>query len=411
MSKELQQTINDLGAAFEEFKKTNDQRLTAKAEGGAVGELEGKLDAINTKMNELTALKTQLEALEVKTNRIGNPGSGGDDGDPEKAQAIHEHKTAFDRYFRKGDASGLRALEQKALSVGTDPSGGYTVHAEIERAIDRVMGSFGAMRSECTVMPINTSEYKRYVGQGGATSGWVGETQSRTDTATPTLEELVFNTKELYAQPKTTQELLDDSIINVADWLGEEVGIEFAEQEGDKFLNGDGIKQPRGLLTYTTVANASYTWGKIGFIKTGVNGAFAATPDGGDALINLVHSLKRGYRANAKFMMNDLTFAQVRLLKDNDGNYLWRPGLAEGAPETLLGKPVVIDDFMPDIATNSLSIIFADFKRAYRIVDRIGVRVLRDDLTDKPYVKFYTTKRVGGGINHYEAVKVLKFAA
>lgn len=410
MSTELKETIVNLGAAFEEYKKTNDARIAAKAEGGAVGELEAKLAAIDQKMTALGALKTQLEALETKANRIGNPNGG--DQDPERNEALKAHKKGFERYFRKGDADGLRELEQKALSVDTDPSGGYTVHAEIEAGIDRVIGNFGAMRSICAVTPIGTGEYKRYVSQGGATSGWVGERETRTETNTPTLEELVFNAKEFFAEPRTTQQLLDDGTLNIGAWLADEVGIELAEQEGDKFLNGDGVKQPRGLLTYPTVANASYTWGKIGFIKTGANGAFAAAPNGGDALIDLVHSLRRGYRANARFLMNDLTFAAVRKLKDSDGQYLWRPGLEPGAPETLLGKPVEIDDFMPDsTATNALAIAFGDFMRAYRIVDRVGIRVLRDDLTTKGFVKFYTTKRVGGGINHYEAVKLLKFAA
>jgi HK97 family phage major capsid protein len=403
---ELKETIDELASVFHEFKKTNDTRLKAVEEGGAVGDLEGKLVAINEKMSELTDVKTKLEALETKSNRI--PGGGQEDG--EKAANVAAHVKGFNQYFRKGTIDGLRELEQKALSVGTDPSGGYTVHAEIEKSIDRIMGDFGAMRSLCTVMPITTSEYKRFVCLGGATSGWVGETQSRSETDTPALAELAFNVKELYSEPKTTQELLDDSIANIADWLADEVGVEFAEQEGDKFLTGNGVKQPRGLLTYPVVDNDSWSWGKIGSVNSGAAGAFAVAPNGGDALIDLTHALKRGYRANASWLMNDLTLAEVRKLKDSNGAYLWRPGIEAGAPETLLGKPIEIDDFMPDVAANSLSIAFGDFKRAYRIVDRVGVRVLRDDLTEKGFVKFYTTKRVGGGINHYEAVKFMKFA-
>ncbi len=404
--KELKDTINELASVFHEFKKTNDSRLQAIEEGGAVGDFEGKLDVINEKMSELTDVKTKLEALETKANRI----AGGGQANAERAADIAAHAKGFDQYFRKGNDAGLRELQQKALSVGVDASGGYTVHAEIEKGIDRVMGDFGAMRSLCTVMPIMTGEYKRYVSLGGGASGWVGETEARVETGTPTLAELVFNAKELYAEPRTTQQILDDSIEDIGGWLADEVGVEFAEQEGDKFLTGDGVKQPTGLLTYPTVANASWSWGNIGVINSGAAGAFVAAPNGGDALIDLVHALKRGYRANANFLMNDLTLATVRKLKDSNGAYLWRPGLEAGAPETLIGKPIEIDDFMPDIAANSLSIAFGDFKRAYRIVDRAGIRVLRDDITTKGYVKFYTTKRVGGGINHYEAVKFMQFA-
>lgn len=403
---ELKKTIDELASVFHEFKKTNETRLKAVEDGGAVGDLDGKLVAINERMSELTDIKTKLDALETKSNRI--PGGGQQDG--EKAADIAAHVKGFNQYFRKGEIGDLRELQQKALSVGVDASAGYTVHAEIEKGIDRVMADFGAMRSLSTVMPIGTDEYKRYVSQGGAVSGWVGETEARTETGTPTLGELVFNAKEIYAEPRTTQRLLDVSIEDIGGWLAEEVGIEFAEQEGDKFLTGDGAKQPKGLLTYPTVANASWSWGNIGVINSGAAGSFVAAPSGGDALVDLVHSLKRGYRANASFLMNDLTLAAVRKLKDSDGSYLWRPGLEAGQAETLLGKPVEIDDFMPDIAADSLSIAFGDFKRAYRIVDLVGIRVLRDDITEKGFVKFYTTKRVGGGINHYEAVKFMKFA-
>ena len=403
---ELKKAIDELASVFHEFKKTNETRLKAVEEGGAVGDLDGKLAAINERMSELTDTKTKLDALETKSNRI--PGGGQEDG--EKAADIAAHIKGFDQYFRKGQIGDLGELQQKALSVGVDASGGYTVHAEIEKGIDRVMADFGAMRSLSTVMPISTGEYKRFVSQGGAVSGWVGEEDTRPETGAPTLAELVFNAKELYAEPRTTQTLLDDSIEDIGAWLGEEVGIEFAEQEGDKFITGNGVKQPKGLLTYPTVANASWTWGNIGVINSGAAGNFAAAPNGGDSLVDLVHSLKRGYRANASFLMNDLNLAAVRKLKDSNGNYLWRPGLEPGQSETLFGKPVEIDDFMPDIAADSLSIAFGDFKRAYRIVDRKGIRVLRDNITEKPYVKFYTTKRVGGGINHYEAVKFMKFA-
>lgn len=405
MTTDVQKVIEKFGAAFDEYKKVNDERIEALEKGEGAGYHEDKLKLINDELNELQKLKDRFDDLETKTNRI--PGGGSHEEDIAKA----EHKDGFENYFRKGEATGLGELQKKALSVDTDSSGGYTVYAEIEQAIDRIMGDFGAMRSLSTVTSIGVAEYKRFVSAGGATSGWVGEKETRTETGTPTLEELVFNAKELYAEPQTTQQILDDSALNIPAWLADEVGIEFAEQEGDKFLTGNGIKQPRGLLTYPTVANASWSWGNIGIINTGAAGAFVAAPNGGDALVDLVHALKRGFRANGRFLMNDLTLAQVRKLKDSDGAYLWRAGLESGVPSTLLGYPVETDDFMPDMVADSLSIAFGDFMRAYRIVDRVGIRVLRDDITKKGFVKFYTTKRVGGGINNYQAVKFLKFAA
>ena len=404
-SVELKETIQNLGVAFTEFKAANDARLEKLEDGQSTNELESKLANVSAALDDLRDQKERLEALETKNNRIG--GGQGAEGGSEQDIA---YKNAFDGYFRKG-RDRLDELQQKALSIGVDASGGYSVHAEIDTEIDRVSADFSPMRGLANVMKINSSEYKRYISLGGAASGWVGETDARPETATPTLAELVFNAKEVYAEPRTTQWLLDDSIINIAQWLSDEVGIEFAEQEGDKFIRGDGVKQPEGLLTATTVDNDSWSWGNIGTINSGAAGAFVAAPNASDALIDVQHALKRGFRANATWLLNDLTLASVRKLKDSDGNLLWRPGIEVGQPETLLGKPVETDDFMPDMAADSLSIAFADFKRAYLIVDRIGVRVQRDDVTLKGYIKFYTTKRVGGGINNYEAAKFLKFAA
>lgn len=404
---ELKTKLAEIGAAFHEFKKANNAEIEALKKSGTGGDAREQVEAINTKLTELTterkALEDRIADMETKANRIK-----GTQGEVSAEQL--EHKTAFDGYFRKGTVADLADLQKKALSVDSDPSGGYTVHAEIETAIDRVMGDMSPMRRLATVRSIGSGEYKKFVNVGGATSGWVGERQTRSETNTPSLEELVFNAKELYAEPRTTQQLLDDSIIDIGGWLADEVGIEFAEQEGDKFIAGDGIKQPRGLLNYPTVANTSYAWGKLGFVPSGAAGDFVAAPNGGDALINLVHALKRGYRTSASFLMNDLTLARVRKLKDSDGNYLWRPGLEQGKPDSLLGYASETDDFMPDVAANAFSIAFGDFKRAYLIVDRVGIRVLRDDITLKGYVKFYTTKRVGGGVQNFEAVKLMKFA-
>jgi HK97 family phage major capsid protein len=214
---------------------------------------------------------------------------------------------------------------------------------------------------------------------------------------------------ELYAMPAATQTLLDDAIVNVDQWIAEEVESAFAEQEGAAFVNGDGTDKPKGFLAYPSVADASWAWGNIGVLNTGVAGAFAAS-NPSDVLVDLVYALKAGYRQNASFVMNRKTQAAVRKFKDSTGNYLWQPPASAGAPATLLGFPLVEAEDMPNIANNAVSIAFGDFRRGYLVVDRAGVRILRDPYSAKPYVLFYTTKRVGGGVQDFAAIKGLKFA-
>lgn len=402
---DIKTVLADLQKAFHEFKAENDNRLKEiQSKGAADPLLSEKVDKINAEISQISALKAQLEQLETVIAR--NDLKGGGNHEIDKAKA--EHAKAFDRFFRKGVDAGLGDLEVKAgLKSGSDPDGGYFVPEQMERAIDRIAETVSAMRRLSTVMRISTDTYKKLVNVGGAGSGWVGETGTRGETNTPTLKEIAINAKELYANPAATQTLLDDSAVNIEQWLAGEVNIEFAEQEGDAFVNGNGVEKPKGILNYTTVANASYAWAKVGYITTGGAATFADP----DRLIDLQHSLKSIYRNGAVFLMADATLAHCRKFKDGDGNYIWRPGLEAGAPSTLLGKPVEIDDNMPVIAANAFPVAFANFKRAYLIVDRVGVRVLRDPYTNKPYVHFYTTKRVGGGLVMYEAIKLLKVAA
>jgi HK97 family phage major capsid protein len=412
MTPELKAAIDDLGNTFEQFKTANDQRLDQIEKSGRADPLlEEQVNKINGAVTDLQKVKDQVDNIEAKVNR-GEFGGGGA-GEDATAKAKAEHRKAFDGYFRKGaNAELLPELEvNAALTTQVDEDGGYTVHEEMDAEISRELATVSAMRSICRVRAIGSSEFKRYHNVGGVTSGWVGEEEDRNgNDGTPKLIELAFNAKELWAEPITTQAMLDDSSLNIEQWLADEVGVEFAEQEGDKFLTGNGVKQPRGLLTYATKAKGTEKFGEIGFVTSGANGAFAAS-NPGDALISLQHALKAGYRANARWLMNDLTVEEVRKLKDADNNYLWRAGLTEGAPDLLLSKPISYDDNMPVMAANSLSIAFGDFNRAYLIVDRMGVRVIRDAITKKGYVKFYTTKRVGGGMNDSNAVKVMKFAA
>jgi HK97 family phage major capsid protein len=244
----------------------------------------------------------------------------------------------------------------------------------------------------------------------GPASGWIGETAERVQTTTPTLDALSFPAMELYAMPAATATLLDDSAVNIDEWIASEVELTFAVQEGAAFVNGDGTNQPKGFLQYTTVANSSWSWGNLGYIASGAAGAFAAS-NPSDALIDLIYALKAGYRQNGNFVMNRKTQAAIRKFKDSGGAYLWQPPAQAGGRASLMTFPLIEAEDMPDIGANALSIAFGDFRRGYLIVDRVGVRVLRDPYSAKPYVLFYTTKRVGGGVQDFDAVKLMKFAA
>lgn len=399
--------LTQINVAFEAFKTEHNEELAGVKAGMADVVKTEKVDRINadiTKMNtEFDKLNAQIAAIKL--------GGGGSDVDPDKA----EHAQAFNKFFRKGVDAGLSDLEIKAkLNTQSDPDSGYLVPVEMETAIDRVLGTVSTVRSLARSMNISTDTYKKLINVGGTSSGWVGESEARGETNTPKLREIAINTAELYANPASTQKALDDASIDIAAWLAEEVSIEFAEQEGAAFVNGSGVNQPRGILSYDKVANASYAWGKTGFIVSGKAAAFAdasATVSPADAFIDLHYALKQGYRTNASFLMSDLTMGKVRKFKDAEGAFIWAAPSGTAEVATILGKPTYTDDNMPAVGANNFPIAFGDFNRAYMIADRIGIRVLRDPFTSKPNVLFYTTKRVGGGITNFEAIKLMKISA
>jgi HK97 family phage major capsid protein len=401
-NREIKQAFDEFLRAFDAFKGANDERLDALEKRSTDVVTDEKVDRINRALDE------QKRALDELTLQSSRPIIGGE----RKAAPYQtrERKQAFDRYVRKGDAGGLDALELKALSAGSGPDGGYTVPLEIETTIDRVLAKASPIRSIATVRQIGANVYRKPITTTGAATGWVGETDSISQTNTPVLAALDFPAMELYAMPAATQTLLDDSQVDIEQWLADEVQIVFAEQEGAAFVNGDGTNKPTGFLHSTTVADASWSWGNLGYIASGADGAFASS-NPSDALINLAYAPKQGYRANGRWVMNRKTESTVRKFKDTTGTYIWQPGLSAEQPATLFGYPVTEVEDMPDIASNSLSIAFGDFARGYLVVDRIGVRVLRDPYSAKPYVLFYTTKRVGGGVQNFEAIKLMKFAA
>jgi len=371
----LDAAFDDFMEAFEAFKDVNDRRLD---------EIERKLTAdvvTRDKMDRINrAMDEQKKALDQLVLKKARPALGRPDGpSPEAA----EHKAAFDAYIRRGDEAGLRELEAKAFSAGTGADGGYLVPPETDTEIGRRLSVVSPIRSLATVRQVSGAVLKKPFSPAGLTAGWVAETASRPQTATPQLSELSFPTMELYAMPAATQALLDDAAVDIEAWISGEVDIVFAEQEGTAFTTGDGTNKPKGILSYTTVAEASWTWGNIGYIASGAAGAFKSTGPS-DALIDTIYAVKAGHRQNAHFLMNRKTQGEIRKFKDADGNYLWRPPASAGQPASLMGFPIAEAEDMPDIGANSLSIAFGDFRAGYLVVDRMGVRVLRDPYSAKP---------------------------
>ena len=400
---EIKRAVDDLGQAFETFKEANDLRAKAKPGRGDVV-LDQKVDRLS---RDVSALQGNVDRLFVAAGRPAVASMRRDD------PAITEHKAAFfDRFVRKGIETGLQALEAKALSTGTDADGGYAVPEALDSSIEKLLLEASPIRSVANVVQIGTSAYKKLVNLGGATSGWVGESDARAETDTPQFSEVAPPLGEIYANPAATQAMLDDAYFNVEDWLAEELTTEFAAQEGTAFVTGNGTNKPKGFLSYTATDEVDGTraFGSLQYVPTGVAGDWPAS-DPTDILLDLVYALRAGYRTSAAFVMNTNLVAEIRKFKDAEGNYLWRPGLADGQPPSLLGYRAIEVADMPDKAADSLSVAFGNFERGYTVTDRMATRILRDPFTNKPFVHFYATKRVGGGVVNSEAIKLLKFAA
>ncbi len=396
----LEQTIQKLGEAFEEFKKTNDERLAKMEKGLPTGDLDTKLTQINQGISALDATKKELDEALKKMQRTGLGGDGNG-----VRQEVKEHQQAFGKFLRKGDDDGLQELEKKALQIAVGEDGGFAVPDTLDQQIMQMERDEVTMRTLCNVIQLGNENYKKLVNLGGAGSGWVGEDENRPETDSPKLSEVALHYGEIYANPAATQKTLDDVFFNAEAWLAQEVAQAFAEQENAAFIHGNGTKKPKGLLAYATSAQAdkSRPFGTLQHIMSGA--AAAINPD---QLISLVYALKAKYRRKASWLMATSTVEAIRKLKDDNGNYLWRPGLDAGEPSMLLNRPLVEDDEMPDLADGDLAIAFGDFKRGYTIADIHGTRVLRDPYTRKPFVQFYTTKRVGGGLMDSQAIKLMK---
>lgn len=318
------------------------------------------------------------------------------------------HQKAFDAYLRSGDDDALRGLELegKAMSTSVNSEGGYLVDPQTADVIKSVLNSTASIRAVANVVNVESGTFDVLIDSAEVEAGWADETADTTETGTATIERISIPLHELSALPKASQRLLDDSAFDLEAWLATRIADKFARAEAAAFINGDGMDKPTGILAHPKVANDSWSWGNIGYVSTGVDGDF----HGGDALVDLVYALGAQYRANGSFVMNSKTAGAVRKLKDADGRFLWSDGLAAGEPARLLGYPVVIAEDMPDIASGADAIAFGDFAAGYTVAERPDLRVLRDPFSAKPHVLFYATKRIGGDVSDFAAIKLLRFA-
>lgn len=315
-----------------------------------------------------------------------------------------DHKKAFSAYLRSGDDDALRNLpaDGKSISSTVTADGGYLVDPQTANHIADVLRRASSIRSIANVVQVESTAYDVLIDQADIDAGWISEPD------TPQVERVSIPLHELSALPKASQRLLDDTVFDVEGWLATRIADKFSRAEGVAFISGDGVDKPRGFLTYTAVENSNWAWGSIGYVETGANGDFDNT-DPADAIVDLVYSLGARYRANAAFVMNSKTAGAVRKMKDADGRFLWSDGLAAGEPARLMGYPVLIAEDMPDIAMASSSIAFGDFAAGYTVAERPDLRILRDPFSAKPHVLFYATKRIGGDVSDFAAIKLLKF--
>ena len=433
---DINRIIDKIGTAFEEYKTVNDKRIEAIAKGDTakVSEVVEKMAKIDKDLAKLDGLKTtfekemefQRERIESLEARASNPKARTAD------DALNdEYKTAFMGWMRaKGQDSTLEAkmqalsakarLEGKAVTIASSAGGGYAVPEEISRQIEVLERKFSPVRGLVKVVQAGTSDYKELVNIRGTSSGWVGESGSRSATNTSQLREVVPTQGELYAYPQTSEWALDDIFFDVEAWLTDEIAQEFAFQEGSAVISGNGTSKPTGMLNTTPVTTADAASplraaAAYQFISSDFDTQFLA-PDGSpagagvtsDSLIDTVYTLNSAYRSGASWIMNSLTTAAIRKLKDRNGQYHWQPGLIAGQPAQLLGYPVATWEQMPDIAVNAFPVGFGDWKRAYVLVDRVGMRITRDNVTSIGFVKFYVRRREGGIVLNNDAAKFIR---
>lgn len=380
----------------------NPQMEVKAALSGFLSEFNAFQSDIKSKLQEQESRLAMLDRKSIAMNR------------PPLARAAETeapHKKAFAAYLRSGDDDGLRGLtvEEKALSTAVAADGGYLVDPVTAAQIVGVLRSSASIRTIANVVSVEASAFDVLVDHTDIGSGWATETGAQAETGTPQVDRISIPLHELSALPKASQRLLDDSAFDVEGWLAQRIADKFSRAEAQAFIAGDGHDKPTGFLSYPKVDNDIWAWGSLGYVPTGSAGDFSGS-DPADAIVDLVYSLGARYRANGTFVMNSKTAGAVRKMKDADGRFLWSDSLAAGEPARLMGYPVLIAEDMPDIGAGAFAIAFGDFRAGYTVAERPDLRILRDPFSAKPHVLFYATKRIGGDVSDFAAIKLLKFA-
>jgi len=400
--KEITDLIAAQGKAWDEFQKANDARLKAiEAKGYAPADLTEKVEKLNT---ELAAIGKQLTEVEKKA---GRPQPGKDDKEVTPEQA--EYRKAFALYLRKGRTEGLEELSRKAMNTGSDPDGGYLVVPEMDLAIDRVAQTMGGLAPLADTITIGTAKWEKLVKTSGMAMRRVAEGATGGETAEPKFAKVAIEVFTAEVEPWIFNETLEDARVNLEADLADEAALGFTEGANSEYVVGNGVGKARGITAYPNVHNGSYAWGSVGYIRSGKSAAFMSIAPT-DRVIDLQHALKSQYRSGANWLTNDTTLGVMRQMKDGSGAYyLWNPDPAGGFGGRFLGSPVTVDDNMPALGAGSYSLAFGNFKRGYKIVNRAGTTLIRDNITAKGQTKFNFRRRFGGGIVNFEAIKLMAF--
>jgi HK97 family phage major capsid protein len=368
-----------------------------RAVSGFVTQFKGFQAEIETKLQQTEERMTMLDRKTMIAARTPLAGA---------TEAGAPHKKAFNAYVRSGDDDALRGLELegKALSSAVNSDGGYLVDPQTSETVKSVLNTTASIRAIASVVNVEATSYDVLVDHTDVGAGWATEASTIAESDTPQIDRITVQLHELSALPKASQRLLDDAAFDIEGWLAGRIADKFARAEAGAFINGDGIDKPKGFLAHAAVDNDVWAWGNLGYVPTGVAGEVTA-----DSIVDVVYALGAQYRANASFVMNSKTAGLVRKLKDMDGRFLWSDGLAAGEPARLMGYPVLIAEDMPDAGTDEFAMAFGDFASGYTIAERPDLRILRDPFSAKPHVLFYATKRVGGDVSDFAAIKLLKF--
>jgi HK97 family phage major capsid protein len=414
---EIKKTVDEFMSTWTDYKADNEKRLKAIEDRGGeepadhkerFAKMDTALDSFEVKVTELgETMKKDKERIEVLETAARRPRTG---GGSEKTPEQIEHEEKVDLFLRKGETDGLAELEEKVLRTSVNTDGGYALTQEREASILGRVTEMSPVRQIGAVRSIGAASWAQMRSLGSVSGGgWVSEQATRAVGTTPTFGMLEVTPGEQYEMPSVTQTALDDLAFNIEQFLEDETALAMAIRENTAFVVGDGVGKPRGFMAYT--AGTDDTLMQIEQVNSGHASQVKA-----DGAINCQEALFEVFQPNASWVMRRTTRREFRKLKDGDGTYLLRTdpsGNAQtpGLLTTILDKPVTLLADVAAIGANALAYAYGDFRQAYLIVDRIGIRVLRDPFTSKPNILFYTTKRTGGGVIKPQAIKIGKIAA